>query len=119
MKAVIDSNILIDYLSGSIEAKTEIERYDRPHISIISWMEVLVGARSEVEETKIRGFFSRFEILDVSRQVAEEAIALRREHAVKLPDAIIWATARAIGAMLVTRDRKGFPRSAPDVRCPY
>jgi predicted nucleic acid-binding protein len=40
MKAVLDTNILIDYLSGYKEAEKENSLYKEPAISIISWMEV-------------------------------------------------------------------------------
>jgi len=36
MKAVLDSDILIDYLQGMDQAKVEISRYSRPLYSIIS-----------------------------------------------------------------------------------
>lgn len=43
MKAVFDTNILIDYLIGNLLAKKEIEQYQSPQISIITKMEILVG----------------------------------------------------------------------------
>jgi len=41
--ALFDTSILIDYLNGRAEAKDTIERYDQIAISIISYMEVMVG----------------------------------------------------------------------------
>jgi hypothetical protein len=38
---------------------------------------------------------------------------------VKLPDALVWASARAESALLVTRDTKAFPKAEPGVRVPY
>ena len=37
----------------------------------------------------------------------------------KLPDAIVWASAQVHGMLLVTRDTKGFPADNPGVRMPY
>ncbi len=37
----------------------------------------------------------------------------------RLPDAIIWATAREASALLVTRNTKDFPADVPGVRVPY
>ena len=54
-----------------------------------------------------------------SLDVTEQAVALRREHRIRLPDAIIWATARASGALLVTRNTKDFPANDPGIRVPY
>jgi hypothetical protein len=51
--------------------------------------------------------------------VAERAVTLRREHRLKLPDAIVWASAQVQAMLLVTRDTKGFPAGDPGVRMPY
>ena len=40
LKALFDTNILVDYLSGIAAAKDEISLYDDKAISIITWMEV-------------------------------------------------------------------------------
>ena len=49
MKALFDTNILIDYLLGYEEAAKEIELYDDIFISVITKMEVLVGANKDNE----------------------------------------------------------------------
>ncbi len=118
MKALLDSNILIDYLNGVEEAKREIERYRAPMISSITWMEVMAGA-IEDEEPVVRGFLSRFVQIPVDDRVAERAVQIRRDRRVRLPDAIIWASAQVHDALLVSRNCKDFPESAPDVRIPY
>ena len=46
MKAVFDTNILIDYLNGIEAARTELNQYSIRQISVISFIEVLVGAKS-------------------------------------------------------------------------
>jgi len=38
MRAIIDSDVLIDYLQGIEKAKRELDRYAKREISIISWM---------------------------------------------------------------------------------
>ena len=37
----------------------------------------------------------------------------------KLPDAIVWASARRQGRLLVSRNTKDFPAGDPGVRHPY
>jgi len=44
VKALFDTNILIDYLRGIEASRTELDRYEDKAISIVTWMEVLVGA---------------------------------------------------------------------------
>lgn len=119
MRAVLDTNILIDHLAGVAGARKEIDRYRFPCISRITWMEVLVGARDDDEEAILRAFLGRFRVIEVDDAVAREAVEIRKIHKVRLPDAIIWGTARSLGCLLVTRNTDDFPRSEPDVRVPY
>ena len=44
VKALFDTNILIDYLRGIPAAREELDRYETRAISVITWMEVLTGA---------------------------------------------------------------------------
>ena len=46
MKVVVDTNILIDYLEGFDQARLELDRHDVILMSPISWMEVMVGAKT-------------------------------------------------------------------------
>jgi hypothetical protein len=119
MKALFDTNILIDYLAGRPEAEAELARHRDRLISIVTWMEVLAGARSEAEEDVIDMFLRDFRVVEVSRLIAREATARRRARRTRLPDAIIWATAQAESALLVTRNTRDFPESEPGVRMPY
>ena len=119
MRALFDTNILVDYLNGIAAARQELARHEQRAISVITWAEVLVGARDEADEQAIRAYLSTFEVADVDRDVAAEAVRLRREHRLRLPDALIWATARRRGALLVTRNTKDFPGDDPGVRVPY
>ncbi len=119
MKALFDTNILIDYLSGVDASETELARYRERLVSIVTWMEVLAGARSAEEQDVIEMFLRDFRVVEVSRAVAREAVAIRRAQRVRLPDAIIWATAREESALLVTRNTKDFPKNEPGVRVPY
>ena len=118
MKALLDTNILVDYLNGVESARGEMARHDALLISAVSWMEVMVGATEE-EEPAVRGFLAGFEQVPVDEAVAETAVILRREHGMRLPDAIIWASAKSREALLVSRNTKDFPADAPDVRAPY
>ncbi|MEI6715978.1 MAG: type II toxin-antitoxin system VapC family toxin [Verrucomicrobiota bacterium] len=119
MRAVIDSDVLIDYLQGIENAKVEIDRYARREISIISWMEIMARADSPQEENECRAFLSTFTIHQLSVEIAGEAVRLRKKFRVRLPDAIVWATARVNDCLLVTRNTKDFSTDEPGVRVPY
>lgn len=119
MKALFDTNILIDYLNGEEPAKHELGRYNHRLISLITWMEVLVGCRGPAEERAVRHFLSGFDLAAIDLAVSDQAVTLRRTHGMRLPDAIIWASAQQHHALLVTRNTKDFPVESPGVRIPY
>jgi hypothetical protein len=119
VKALFDTNILIDQLRGIEAASDELDRYDEVAVSRIVWIEFLVGAKTPDLETQIRRLLNRFELLEIDAAVAAETILIRQRTRLKLPDAIILATARVHGLLFVTRNRRDFPRREPDIRIPY
>ena len=119
MRAIIDSDVLIDYLQGLEKAKRELDRYTKREMSIISWMEVMTGADTPEEEKDSREFLSTFTIHHLSVEIASEAVEIRKKFRIRLPDAIVWATARTNGCLLVTRNAKHFSKKEPGVRIPY
>ena len=119
VRALFDTCILIDYLNGIEEAKNELERFEQKAISVITWMEVMVGA-NEFNESKTQHWLNRvFEIIGLSEAVASEAVRVRKEKKVKLPDAIIYASAKHQNMLLVTRNTKDFRKEDPAIRVPY
>ena len=118
MKALFDTNILIDYLNGIAGARKELDLYESRAISIITWMEVLAGSDERLADVT-RSFLSRFDLIPIEESIAERAVRLRRARKLRLPDAIILATAMETGLMLVTRNTKDFPKDVPGVRHPY
>ena len=119
VKVLFDANILIDYLNGVPDAEQEIGRYREKAISLITWMEVMAGV-TEHDEALIKAFLSQFELLPIDRNVSAEAVNIRRSRRIKLPDAIILASARIHDRVLITRNTKDFPAGVDaDVRMPY
>jgi predicted nucleic acid-binding protein len=118
LRALFDTNILIDYLNGIAAAKAEMARYQRAAISVISWIEVLAGTRPGVE-AETRKFLASFERIELTEKIADRAVALRRAAKMRVPDAIILATARVENLVLVTRNTRDFPADAPGIRVPY
>lgn len=119
MKALFDTNILVDYLKGVPAAPRELAWHEDRLISVVTWMEVLAGARNAEEEDVIEMFLRDFQVVEVTRRVARQAVAIRRTRRIKLPDAVIWGSARTESALLVTRNTKDFPRDEPGIRIPY
>ena len=117
--ALIDTNILIDFLSGTEAARDELSRYTRPTISLITWMEVLVGASNDEEVLRLTSFLAEFDRVPIDDGVCELAVDIRRRTRIRLPDSIIWASAQRINAILITRNTRDFPEDDPGVRVPY
>jgi hypothetical protein len=119
MNAVFDTNLVIDALNGVAAADVEYDRYERVLISRITWMEVLVGAEDD-EAAQVRDFLEiYFEIIPLDVAVAERGVQLRRAYRLRLPDAIIWATAQVHDAVLVTRNTRDFHVDWEGIRAPY
>jgi hypothetical protein len=116
---LFDTNILIDHLNGIKKATKEIRAGGDPAISVITWIEVMTGAENKAQEAILRAFLTNFECLPVTNAVAERAAENRRVRRIKLPDAIILATAETAGRQLVTRNVKDFPAGTSGVRVPY
>lgn len=119
VKALFDSNILIDFLQGIDAARVELERYEYVAISRITWMEVMVGTKNETEKRLREKLLAEFVMVELDARVARVAIRLRQDLRLKLPDAIILASARVNGIILVTRNHRDFSRREADVRIPY
>jgi hypothetical protein len=60
----------------------------------------------DAASAQIRSFLSAVTVVELTEEIRVLAIELRRIHALKLPDAIIAATALSLQAQLVTNDTK-------------
>ena len=120
MKAVFDTNILIDYLNGIEFAKKELEKYQVKVISIITWIELLVGTEENSQEEKsITFFLNQFKVLYLEKEICQIAINIKRKKKIKLPDAIILATSVKENAPLITRNTKDFKLDDYNIIVPY
>ncbi len=114
---LFDTNIFIDMLNGLHEATVELGNYDDPAISVITYMELRSGERLRPQDKPILdAVLAEFTVLQLDRHVTEASISVRGSGLVtppkiKLPDAIIAATALAHGAPL---QREGFHQGSGD-----
>ena len=80
---------------------------------------MLAGVRDAEDQNRVENLLGFFEMIELNEGAAREAIALRRQHRLKLPDAIIWASAKLRENLLVTRNSRDFPNNYPGIRVPY
>lgn len=100
---LLDTNAVIYLVSGRLALPLPDGRYS---ISIITEIELLSfpGISTE-EEQKIRDLLSSLDRVHMTDAVRDETIRLRRNNRLKLPDAIIAASALTLRAVLMTNDQ--------------
>ena len=114
-----DTNILIDALNGDERAFCELNAAGRRWISRVAWIEVMVRADRDTR-SGLEAFLSDFVIDELDDRTSRRAAELRRDKPrLKLPDAIILASAQVNGRTLVTRNIRDFPADQPGIRVPY
>lgn len=107
-----DTNFLIYLLEGRSEAAA-FATYSFA-ISFVTEIELLGRYRLERnEETAIRDLLSDCVVIKLNSSIKQKAIALTQSHRIKLPDALVAATAKTFGLPLLTADT-GF-RTIPDL----
>ena len=101
-RSLLDTNAALYFLGGRLIHPLPSGLH---FISIISEIELLSYSRlSSQEETHIRSFLSQIETIGLDPEIKEMAITLRRQYRLKVPDAIIAASAKVVQATLLTND---------------
>ena len=108
---LLDSNIVIGLLKNHPEAVELARRAGlmlaRAGVSQITRMELLgFPALTEQEEQSTRALLSQCQVIRIDDAIEAQAIRLRRSGSLKLPDAIIAATALVIRTRLLTLDQR-------------
>lgn len=99
---LVDTDIFIDHLRGAIAL---VPGRHRLHYSVVTRAELFAGNTAMNLSSQL---LAPFRELAVDRAVAERAGRIAREFGVRLPDALVAATAVEHGLGLVTRNRKDF-----------
>jgi predicted nucleic acid-binding protein len=110
-RIVLDTSALVDYAKGAPDIRAFIEGADI-HISVITEIEFMAWPGTKEERIpEARSFLSEFSSSGIGDAIRDYAAWIRRTYKLKLPDAVIAATAKHLKAPLVTRD-KGFKKIA-------
>lgn len=105
---LLDTNAVVALLAGNRELAEQLEAAEYIGISVISYLEFLAfDDLSDSDRACFASFCERVEIVALAHEdsgLVELALDLRIRHRLKLPDAIIGATALSRDALLVTND---------------
>jgi predicted nucleic acid-binding protein len=113
MKYLLDTNALIYLQSGQLAHGLPAGSYA---YSVISEIEVLSWPQMQPEHEIVwRGLLASLHRVELDVAVREMAIRLRREQRLKLPDAVIAASALTLDATLLSNDQQVL--ALPGVRC--
>jgi predicted nucleic acid-binding protein len=109
--AVLDSNIVILLSKGMANIDSILKSYNSISVSIITYMEVKGYSKlSSAEEKLIDAFFDNIQVADVTKELAEIVVTYRKDSKkkIKIPDAIVLATAKYLQADLITNNISDF-----------
>lgn len=99
---LLDTNVVLYFLGGRLANPLPSGQY---FVSVITEIELLSYPNlSPDEDTQIRDFLNKITVVGIESNIKELAIALRQQYRLRLPDAIIAATAQSLNATLFTND---------------
>jgi len=106
---LIDTNIIIYLTQGRLKISNFAKKGSNLYISSITYIEALGYPFSNQDEEKaITELCDMFERIFLTKEIEEQTIFIRKSNKVKLPDAIIAATAIVYNLMLVTHNSDDF-----------
>jgi predicted nucleic acid-binding protein len=104
---LVDTDVCIDHLVGARRLPRQAGRLG---YSVITRAELLAGAGSD-DEPSVRRLLAGMDEIPVDRRVAERAGILRRQlPRLRMPDALIAATALVHSLTLHTKNARDFKR---------
>ena len=107
----MDSNAVIDFLGGKLpENGKRLLLKIKPEISIITFIEI--QSKKDIPDWEMltyKAFANSSNVYsDISEEIAEQTISIRKKYGLKTPDSIIAATAIVNRLTLISRNEKDF-----------
>ena len=102
---LLDTNTVL-YLLGGDETLAEFLNGKKLYISIISELELLSYKHLTAKDVKaLTAFISELKVENISQEIKNASIEIRKTTSLKLPDCIIAATSIALKIPLISADK--------------
>jgi predicted nucleic acid-binding protein len=104
---VLDSNSVINHLNKRLDLDAVLKLYPNceKKISVITFIEVLAWPDMTPEkEREARTFLSGCTVVELTPDICEEAVKIRRTKKLRLPDSVIAATAVVLKVPVLSND---------------
>lgn len=112
---IVDTDILIAVGREDNEAATclnQIEQRSSLAVSVVTYMELLVGCRNTRELRSLEGFLGRFQIIKMNDLICDTAVGLlkryRLSHGLLIADSLIAATSMVLDLPLITKNQRDY-----------
>jgi len=109
---LMDTNVVSDFFSDSFPLKgmnfMNMAIDAIPNLSIITQIELLCWDIDPMTGQKVKNFITDSTVFNINADIVIKCVSLRRNKKIKLPDAIIAATAIVYGLTLISRNAKDF-----------
>jgi predicted nucleic acid-binding protein len=120
---LLDANVIIGMLNGRIDLLAFLDAFPDSEVYINPVVEIEVLAKSSMtrqEELEARALLASFRRVEIDRPICEIAIQIRRAKELRLPDALIAASAINLNATVLSCDphllnynRSGYTAQTP------
>jgi predicted nucleic acid-binding protein len=115
VRYLFDTNVFLYYLSADARirrlfseqflSENEVVTSAIVRIELLSFSQL-----SHAQESALRDLLDQFRVIPITNDIEELAIDIRRKYRMKIPDAIIAATAYSTLSIVVTHNVKDFKR---------
>jgi hypothetical protein len=112
---LVDTDILIDIAHDDKIAHKHLTATSQTHtlcISAITMMELVIGCRDKSEQQALHKFLEQFRIYSLTEEISIQAMELIQtyalSHGLRIPDALIAATAISNHVALLSKNQRDY-----------
>ncbi len=114
-RLLIDTDVLIDVTRNDETAKVRLKEESLNAtlcVSDITVMELVIGCRNNTEQQALQKFLAQFEVEPLTETISMQAVSLVKtyalSHGLRIPDALIAATAIANNIGLLSKNQRDY-----------